>query len=103
MNARTAEIAALQTAHCREEVRQASCDAIELALCLARGGHEPAELKRLIKLLQKEVDRMDSSADMLQEAKFDEEEANQVPSHREVGLRAAYSIDRERAQEINHG
>jgi hypothetical protein len=103
MNARTAEIAALQTAHCREEVRQASCDAIELALCLARGGHEPAELKRLIKLLQKEVDRMDSSADMLQEAKFDEEEANQVPSHREVGLRAAYSIDRERALEVNRG
>jgi hypothetical protein len=46
---------------------------------------------------------MNACADVLQEAKFEEEEANQVPSHREVGLRAAYSIDRERALEINHG
>ena len=103
MNARTAEIAALQTAHCREEVREASWNAIELALCINRGGHEPSELKRLIKLLQDDVDRMGSCADLLQEAKFEEEEANQVPSHREVGLRAAYSIDRERAQEISRG
>jgi hypothetical protein len=93
----------LQTAHCREEVREASCDAIELALDISRKHHEPRELKRLLRLLQAEVDRMDDCADLLQEAKFDEEEANQVPSNREVGLRAAYSIDCERALEVNHG
>jgi hypothetical protein len=71
MNTRTAEIAAL----CREEVREASWNAIELALCINRGGHEPAELKRLIKLLQEDVDRMGNCADLLQEAKFEREES----------------------------
>ena len=98
MNARyqsAAELRAAQTLKARHYILEAACEAIALLAKLS-GTNAYAELQ-ILRQAEYALEDIKANLDLLNE------ELDCAPSDREVGVAAAFSIDRERAEEIRRG
>ena len=98
MNARyqsAAELRAAQTLKARQYIREAAAEAIRYLQSFT--GESPYDELRLLRKAEFALEDIKANLDLLNE------ELDCAPSDREVGLAAAFSIDRERSQEINRG